>query len=268
MKRTLAALAAAAAAGCAPQEPPPLSLLDGTWIDLTHDFAEDTVYWPTADTFELEVLSRQRTEAGFFYAANNYAAAEHGGTHVDAPIHFAEDRWTLAEIPLERLIGPGVVVDVSRKAAADRDYLVTVADLEEWEARHGRIPDGAIVLLHTGFARYWPERVRYMGTDARGEEGVAGLHFPGLAPEAARWLVAERAPNAVGLDTPSIDHGPSKNFESHVTLHTANVAAFENVANLDRVPAAGAVVVALPMKIRDGSGGPLRIAAFVPNLRR
>jgi len=268
MKRTLAALAAVAAAGCAPSESPPISLLDGTWIDLTHDFAEDAVYWPTAKTFELEVLSRQRTEAGFFYAANNYSAAEHGGTHIDAPIHFAEDRWTLAEIPLERLIGPAVVVDVSRKAAENRDYLVGVADLEAWEARHGRIPDGAIVLLYTGFGRWWPDRVRYMGTDARGDEGVAQLHFPGLAPEAADWIVSERTVSAVGLDTPSIDYGPSKKFESHVTLNTANIPALENVANLDRVPAAGAIAVALPMKIRDGSGGPLRIAAFVPSPRR
>jgi kynurenine formamidase len=264
MQRTIAGLAVlAATVGCAGGERP-TSLLDGHWIDLTHDFADDAVYWPTADPFLLEVVSRGRTDAGFFYAANRFAAAEHGGTHIDAPIHFAEGRWTLAEIPLEKLMGPAAVVDVSGSAARERDYLVTVADLEAWEERHGRLPDGAILLLYTGFGRYWPDRTRYMGTDARGAEAVADLHFPGLAPEAARWLVENRTVHAVGLDTPSIDHGRSTLFESHVTLFTANIPAFENVANLDRLPATGAIVVAMPMKIRDGTGGPLRIAAFLP----
>ena len=144
MQRTIAGLAAlAATVGCAGSERP-TSLLDGHWIDLTHDFADDAVYWPTADPFQLEVVSRGKTEAGYFYAANRFAAAEHGGTHVDAPIHFAEGGWTLAEIPLEKLIGPAAVVDVSGAAARDRDYLVGVADLEAWESQHGRLPDGAI----------------------------------------------------------------------------------------------------------------------------
>ena len=263
MKKSLIVVAAIAAGGCA-EPPAPISLLDGVWIDLTHDFAADTVYWPTADPFELEVLSRDWTEAGFFYAANRFAAAEHGGTHVDAPIHFAEGKWTLAEIPVDRLIGPGCVVDVSARAAKDRDFLVRGADLEAWEREHGRLPDGAILLLRTGFGRYWPDRVKYMGTDARGDEAVAELRFPGLDPAAARWLVENRKVHAVGLDTPSIDTGQSTRFESHVILFEANIPAFENVANLDRVPPVGATIVAMPMKIREGSGGPLRIAAFLP----
>jgi kynurenine formamidase len=264
MRRTVLAIVALAAAGCAKPEPNPISLVDGTWIDLTHDFAADTIYWPTADGFELEVLSRDFTEAGYFYAANRFEAAEHGGTHIDAPIHFAEGGWTLAEIPLERLIGPAAVVDVSAAAAADRDFRIGLEELEAWEAVNGRIPDGAILLLRTGFARHWPDRARYMGTDGRGADAVADLHFPGIAPDAARWLVEHRKVNAVGLDTPSIDYGQSTLFESHVILFTANIPAFENVANLERVPATGAIVVAMPMKIRDGTGGPLRIAAFVP----
>jgi kynurenine formamidase len=121
-----------------------------------------------------------------------------------------------------------------------------------------------IVLLHTGWSRHWPDREAYLGTSARGPEAVARLHFPGLAPDAARWLVEHRAPKAVGIDTASIDFGQSTHFQAHVTLCEQNVPAFENVAHLDQLPAERAFVVALPMKITGGSGAPLRIVAFLP----
>jgi kynurenine formamidase len=248
--------------GCGGSDPPdPWGA--GRWIDLTHAFDADAVYWPTADSFELEVLSNDYTEKGFFYAANRFRAAEHGGTHIDSPIHFAKGQWTLEQIPVERLIGPAAVVNVSEKAAADPDYRIGTADLQAWETAHGRIPDGAILLLQTGYGRHWPDRVRYMGTDERGADAVADLHFPGLDPEAARWLVSERSIHAVGLDTPSIDYGQSTLFEGHQILFQKNVPAFENVANLDELPPTGAQVVALPMKIRGGSGGPLRVVAWI-----
>jgi kynurenine formamidase len=233
-------------------------------VDLTHPFDEHTIYWPTAEGFRLRVDAKGRTAGGFHYEANSFSTAEHGGTHLDAPVHFGEGRRTVDEIPVEQLIGPGVAVDVSAICAADRDHLVAVAELEAWEARHGRIPEGAIVLLHTGFARFWPDRERYMGTAERGPEAVATLHFPGLDPAAARWLVEARAIRAVGLDTPSIDHGPSRHFEAHQVLSQANVPALENVARLDQLPPRGFEVIALPMKIRGGSGGPLRVVARVP----
>lgn len=233
-------------------------------VDLTHPFDEHTVYWPTAEGFRLRVDAKGPTPGGFHYEANSFSTAEHGGTHLDAPVHFAEGRRSVDEIPVEQLVGPGVVVDVRAACAADRDHRVSVAELEAWEVRHGRIPDGAIVLLNTGFARFWPDRERYMGTAERGPEAVAKLHFPGLAPEAARWLVERRAIRAVGLDTPSIDHGPSRGFEAHRVLSEANVPALENVAHLDQLPARGFEVIALPMKIRGGSGGPLRVVARVP----
>jgi kynurenine formamidase len=263
-RRSVAVLGLIVAAGCSGGEQQALSPFAGEWIDLTHPFDETAVYWPTADPFRLEVLSRDFTEAGYFYAANRFSAAEHGGTHVDAPIHFAKDRWNVDEIPLERLMGPAAVVDVSAKALADPDYRIGVADLTAWEARHGEIPHAAVLLLRTGYGAYWPDRVRYMGTDARGPDAVAALRFPGLDPEAARWLVTERSIDAVGLDTPSIDPGTSTLFESHRVLFAANVPAFENVANLERLPATGAWVIALPVKIRHGSGAPLRIVAKLP----
>lgn len=236
----------------------------GKWVDLTHDFSEETIYWPTAQGFKLEMEFRGLTPGRYFYAANRYRASEHGGTHMDAPIHFAEGHPTVDRIPIGRLTGAAVVVDVSDKAARDVDYQITVADLEAWEAKHGRVPDDAIVLLNTGFASRWPDALKYLGTAEKGPDAVAKLHFPGLHPDAARWLVTQRTVKAVGLDTASIDHGQSKLFESHRILFEKDVPAFENVAALDQLPATGAFVIALPMKIKGGSGGPLRIVAWVP----
>ena len=241
-----------------------ISLPQGKWIDLTHDFSEETVYWPTAEGFELEKVFEGETEKGYFYDANNYKAAEHGGTHIDAPIHFSEGKQTVDEIPLEKLIGPAVVIDVSEKAMPDPDYLIGVKDFTDWESKNGPIPKGSIVLLNTGYAKYWPDRVKYMGTNKRGSEAVKDLHFPGLAPQAAKWLIQNRKINAIGLDTPSIDFGQSQLFESHRILFKENIPAFENVANLDKLPPKGAVIIALPMKIKGGSGGPLRIIALLP----
>jgi len=240
------------------------SLPQGKWIDMTHDFSSETVYWPTAEGFELETVFEGETDKGYYYDANKYSAAEHGGTHIDSPIHFAEGKQTVDEIPLERLIGPAIVIDVSKKALSDPDYQISVKDFTDWEAKNGTIPEGSIVLLNTGYAKYWPDRVKYMGTDKRGSEAVKDLHFPGLAPQAAKWLVEKRNINAIGLDTPSIDFGQSQLFESHRILFEENIPAFENVANLDKLPPKGAVVIALPMKIKGGSGGPLRIIAMLP----
>jgi kynurenine formamidase len=239
----------------------------GRWIDLSHDFSTSTIYWPTAQPFTLEVEFHSHTDKGFFYAANRYRASEHGGTHIDAPVHFAERGRTLDQLPVEQLIGQAIVVDVSAKALKDADYQIAVANLKTWEGGHGPIPAGAIVLFHTGYARYWPDAKKYLGTDERGTNGVAKLHFPGLHPDAARWLVTERTIKAVGLDTASIDYGQSSLFETHRILFEKNIPAFENVAALDQLPPTGAFIVALPMKIKDGSGGPLRIVAWVPERR-
>jgi kynurenine formamidase len=191
--------------------------------------------------------------------------AEHGGTHIDAPIHFHENRWTVDEIPLDRLVGPAILVDVTTRCAANRDYRVAISDFEAWEKQHGRIPDTSIVLIRTGFGRFWPDRKSYLGTEERGDAAVAKLRFPGLAPDAARWLIGERHIHAVGLDTASIDYGQSQKFETHRALFEANVPAFENLARLDELPASGFTIVALPIKIRGGSGGPLRAIAILPD---
>jgi kynurenine formamidase len=237
----------------------------GELVDLSYPFDADTVYWPTAETFHLEKDFEGVTEGGYFYSAYRYAAAEHGGTHIDAPVHFARGRHSVDQIPLEELVGSAIVVDVTNQCAKDRDYLVTEADFLSWERRNGRIPAGAIVFLRTGFGKFYPDRKRYLGTEQRGAAAVAELHFPGLHPDAARWLVSSRRIKAIGLDTASIDYGQSKLFESHRTLFARNIPALENVANLDLLPVKGSTVIALPMKIKSGSGGPLRIIAVVPS---
>lgn len=235
----------------------------GSWIDLSHDFSAQTIYWPTAKPFKLEVVSAQRTPAGYYYAANNFSAAEHGGTHLDAPIHFAEGKWTTDQIPLDRLIGQAVVLDVQPGADSSADYRIDLAAISRWEHEHDPIPPGMIVLFRTGWARRWPNRAAYLGTPRTGPEAVPELHFPGIDSAAARWLV-DRKVKAVGIDTPSIDYGQSSSYPTHRVLFESNIPAFENVANLDLLPPVGSFVIALPMKIKGGSGGPLRIVALVP----
>jgi kynurenine formamidase len=232
-------------------------------VDLSHSFNERTIYWPTARKFKLTKVAEGETEGGWFYAANDFEGAEHGGTHLDSPIHFARGGDTTDEVPLRRLVGPAVVVDVSRRALANRDYLISRADLVGWEQRYGRLPRRSIVLLRTGFDRYWPNARRYLGTAERGAQAVPKLHFPGLGAGGARWLVNQRGVKAVGIDTASIDRGQSTDFRSHRVLGAANVPVFENVARLGRLPARGFSIVALPMKIEGGSGGPLRVMAVL-----
>ena len=234
-----------------------------TIIDLSYPFDSETVYWPTAGAFHLEKDFEGTTEQGYYYSAYKYSAAEHGGTHIDAPVHFARGRYSVDQIPLEQLTGGAVVIDVTRQAARNRDYRVTAADFQNWEKQNGRLPAGAILLLRTGFGKYYPDRKKYMGTDERGQAAVAKLHFPGLHPDAASWLVTNRQIKAIGLDTPSIDYGQSTQFETHRLLFERNIPAFENVANLDKLPVKGFTVIALPMKIKGGNGGPLRIIAML-----
>ena len=235
----------------------------GKWIDLSHAYDANTPYWPTAEGFKLDTVFAGIAEGGYFYSAYQFSSAEHGGTHIDAPIHFSEGKQTVDEIPLEKLTGNAIVIDVIDSVASYIDYQISQADFEKWESRNGKIPDGSIVLLRTGFEKFWPDKMKYLGTDQLGPSAVALLHFPGLDPAAAQWLVDHRSIKAIGLDTPSIDYGRSSDFKSHRILFDNNIPAFENLANLSQLPTSGIYIVALPMKIKGGSGGPLRIAALI-----
>jgi len=238
----------------------------GKWIDLTYSFSEQTLYWPNNPTgFKLDTQVNGITPAGFYYASNAFSAPEHGGTHLDAPVHFAQGHQTTDQVPLEHLTGHAVVIDVSERALQHADYLISVQDIEAWEKANGKIPDSAIVLFRTGYGKYYPDAKKYFGTDEKGAGAIPNLHFPGIDPAAAEWLSTNRKVKAVGLDTPSIDYGQSKDFKTHQVLMAKDIPAFENVANLNQLPVTGAYIVALPMKIKNGSGGPLRIIAWVRN---
>jgi kynurenine formamidase len=232
-------------------------------VDLSHAYGPSTVFWPTSPTkFELEKLSYGKTEGGYFYAANSLCTPEHGGTHLDAPIHFSEGGQTTEQIPLERLIAPAVVIDVTARAAADRDYRATRDDVLAFEKTHGTIEKGTIVLLRTGWSRHWPNAKAYLGDDTPGD--ASKLSFPSFGADAARLLVEERGVAAIGIDTASTDYGRSTDFQVHRIAAAKNVPGLENLTNLDRLPPRGALVIALPMKIEGGSGGPLRAVALVP----
>lgn len=242
------------AMACSPAGP-------GRLVDLTHHFDRETIYWPGNKPFQWERTDWGETAGGYWYAAAVFAASEHGGTHMDAPLHFGRGRQAVDQIPLERLTGPAVVVDVRPQCRKQRDYELTVADLQAWEARHGTIPGGAIVLMLSGWGRHWPDRAAYLGSQT---EDPHDLHFPGFSAAAAEFLVAQRHVSGLGIDTASIDPGRSRDFPVHRIVGVADVYGLENVAALDQLPPVGATIWALPLKIRGGSGGPVRIIAVLP----
>ncbi|MCC6930120.1 MAG: cyclase family protein [Gemmatimonadaceae bacterium] len=232
-------------------------------VDLTHPLNAKTLYWPTAKTgFQLQEVAFGDTPGGYFYSSYTFAAPEHGGTHLDAPIHFHKGGLTADRIPVEQLIAPAVVIDISAKAAKDADYRLTVDDVLAWERKNGRIPRGAFVMLRTGWGVRWPNAKAYLGDDTPGD--ASKLHFPSYGVDAATLLVRERKVTALGADVASIDYGPSKDFKVHQIASAASVLGLENVARLEALPVRGATVIALPMKIEGGSGGPVRIVALVP----
>ncbi len=230
-------------------------------VDLTYPFDEKTIYWPTAKPFEWQKESWGKSAGGYWYTAGRYAASEHGGTHLDAPIHFGEGKQAADEIPITRLVGPAIVIDITQACAGNADYQLSAADITSWETTHGAIPGESIVLVRTGWGKFWGDKKKYLGTDTPGD--TANLHFPGISREAAE-LLAQRKIEAIGIDTASIDYGATKDFITHQVLNGANIYGLENVANLERLPAKGATLIALPMKIKGGTGAPARIVALLP----
>jgi kynurenine formamidase len=263
LSRLIAILVVAAA--CAPRSETPVTLDPANFnlVDLTHSYNAQTIYWPTSTkTFEHPQQAYGKTPGGWFYSSYELSTPEHGGTHLDAPIHFGEGKQTSDQIPLTRLVARAVVIDVSAKADSNRDYLLTVADVEAFEREHGQIAEGTIVLLRTGYSLKWPDKLAYLGDNTPGD--ASKLHFPSFGPDAARLLVEQRRVAALGADVASTDAGNSTDFQVHQIAASANVPGFENLTNLEQLPVTGAIVVALPMKIEGGSGGPLRAIAMVP----
>jgi kynurenine formamidase len=240
-----------------------LDLSDYRLIDLSHSYGENTLYWPTSPTaFEKEVLDYGISEDGYFYSAYTVCTPEHGGTHIDAPVHFSADGNSTEKIPLESLLAPALVIDASDKAAADRNYRLTADDVHEFENEHGEIAAGTIVLMRTDWSNHWPDAIAYLGDDTPGD--ASKLQFPGFGAEATRILTEERKVAMLGVDTASVDYGKSQDFIVHRIGAAQGVSNLENLTNLSQLPATGATILALPMKIEGGSGGPVRVVALVP----
>jgi kynurenine formamidase len=226
-------------------------------VDMTYAINGKLPAWPGDDrTFEAKVESTPEKDG---YFARSFWTLEHYGTHMDAPAHFPPGKEYLDQISVQRLFAPAVVVDVREEASKDQDYRLRVMRVEKWEALHGRIPVGAVVLLRTGWASRWPDQARYRNMDAAGV-----MHFPGFSVEAARLLI-ERGVVGLGIDTLSIDYGPSKDFEVHRVTLPAGLYQLENLANLDQLPDSGAFLISAPIKLESGSGGPVRVFALLPN---
>lgn len=232
-------------------------------IDLTHSYNDTTIFWPTSPIkFEHKQLAYGDTPGGYFYSAYSIALPEHGGTHLDAPIHFSREGISAEKIPLKQLITPVFVIDVQAQAKADRDFRLSLADVKAFEAKHGVISQGASVLLRTGWSEHWPDTKAYMGDDTWGD--ASKLSFPSFGAEATSYLVKTRKIALIGIDTASIDYGKSTEFKVHRIVGAANIPALENLTNLAPLPATGAILIALPTKIEGGSGGPARVVALVP----
>jgi kynurenine formamidase len=237
---------------------------DLKWIDLTYPFSEKTLYWPNNPKgFTRDTLFEGQTDKGFYYSSYSYYAPEHGGTHLDAPVHFAEGKKTVDQVSLDQLTGNAVVIDVSSRALLNRDYLIEVEDVLNWEDVNGPIAANTIILFRTGYGLFYPDALTYFGTSLKGEEAIPLLHFPGVSAELALFLTKSRKVKATGIDTPSIDYGQSSDFKAHRILLKENIPVFENVAHLDQLPVKNIYIIALPMLLEKGSGAPLRIMAGI-----
>jgi kynurenine formamidase len=227
-------------------------------IDLTYPLNDKSPFWPGENyqPFQLRIIATLEKNG---VLSKTFAMPEHFGTHLDAPCHFEKGQPSIEAIRSEDLFAPGVLIDITMQAETDADYRLTPNDIEDWEKAHGRIPDRAIVLLRTGWGRFWDKIVRYRNQDATSQ-----MHFPGFSTDAARWLVKERNVRAIGIDTLSIDHGPSKDFVVHHVINGAGRYALENVAHLDKLPPRDFFLIVAPIKIESGSGGPARVFAVLP----
>lgn len=231
---------------------------DAKLIDLTYPLNDKSPFWP-GDNYQPFQLRTIATLEQNGVLSKTFAMPEHFGTHLDAPCHFEKGQPSVEAIRSEDLFAPGVLIDITMQAETDADYRLTRSDIAAWEQAHGRIPDRAIVLLRTGWGRFWDRMARYRNQDATGR-----MHFPGFSAEAARWLVKERTVRGIGIDTLSIDHGPSKDFLVHHIVNGAGRYGLENVAHLDKLPPRDFFLIVAPIKIETGSGGPTRLFAVLP----
>jgi len=222
-------------------------------VDLTHELSPEIPLFPGAEPMRITTLVTVRQNG---YYGNRLDLWEHSGTHMDAPAHFVEGAPTAEKLPVSALIAPLAVIHIHEKAAKDPDAQVTVDDILAYERQYGRLPKGALVAMHSGWESRWRDPKAFLNQDASGT-----LHFPGFSPEAAAFLVQEREIVGIGVDTLSLDFGPSKDFKTHVTVLGAGKYGLENLANLAQVPPSGALIFVGGPKHKNASGGPVRAVA-------
>ncbi len=227
-------------------------------VDLTYTINESTPHWPAKNykSFHLETIATLEKDGVLSKA---FYTPEHLGTHIDAPNHFEKNQPSVEKIPVEQFFGPAIVIDISSQADKNPDYRLTLDDIKAWEGRNGRIPNGAMILLRTGWGKCWTNYDRYKNQDEKGE-----MHFPSYSKESAEFLIGERNVKALGIDNLSIDYGLSKDFIVHHLVNRAGKYGLENLANLDQLPEKGAMLIVAPVKVEDGSGGPTRIFVVLP----
>lgn len=225
-------------------------------IDLTQPLSANApTYAGERDALRYEKLTDIKKDG---YSSGALRVPEHFGTHVDAPDHFVSDRETVDRLELKRLIAPAAVIDVRSQVRNNPDHRLTAAEIKQWE-RNGAIPNGAAVLLLTGWGERYRDVAKYRNADAGGI-----MHFPGFSEEAIEYLLKSQKVVALGIDTLSIDYGPSKSFAGHKLSHGGGLYHIENMANLDKLPARGAVIFVGPLPIEGGSGSPARVLAIAP----
>jgi kynurenine formamidase len=245
-----------------PQNPQDHPMLQGVpsgktrVLDLSYAINEKLVPWPGDEKFFEAKVNASVEKNGYF--TRSFWMLEHYGTHLDAPAHFPPGKTTVDQIPVKQLFGPAVVIDVRAESGKNADYLLPPARIEGWEQKYGRIPEGAIVLLRTGWVSRWPDAQKYRNQDAKGK-----MHFPGFSKEAAKLLI-ERKVSGLGCDTLSIDYGASDDFAVHHLALGAGLYHLENLSDLSEMPEAGAFLVVAPIKLEGGSGGPVRVFALLP----
>jgi kynurenine formamidase len=225
-------------------------------LDLSYAINDKLVPWPGDEKFFEAKVNATVEKNGYF--TRSFWMLEHYGTHMDAPAHFPPGKTTVDQIPVKQLFGPAVVIDVRAESVKDADYQLGAARVEEWEKRHGQIPEGAIALLRTGWASRWPDVQKYRNQDAKGK-----MHFPGFSVDAAKLLVQRRV-SGLGCDTLSIDYGPSEDFAVHHISLGAGLYHLENLADLSELPETGAFLIVAPIKLEGGSGGAVRVFALLP----
>src|SRR5215467_8640100 len=224
-------------------------------VDLTHTMSAEFPTFFGVPGIEMEKKFNLKKDGFNLYW---WRLIEHAGTHLDAPIHFSESGATVEKIAADTLVAPLAVIDVAAKAAQNPDYLLSREDLANWEKKHRRLPDNCCVAMQSGWAQHVGNPAKFTGKD-----GAGVFHFPGVSSQAAEWLMTERKVLGLAVDTLSLDHGPSKDFKVHYAWLPSGRWGLENVANLDKVPAAGATLVVGLAKVKDATGGPARLIALV-----